>query len=167
MTNQNYLVIENDVVINLVIWDGNTDAWTPPQGSTMLVQATTPALVWVLNSTKDTYELKESMGVGGIGFTWNGVILTTNQEAPPLPLFITPETLPDAQVNQTYSTLINGMNGIAPYSYNIMKGMPQGLAIANNEIFGKPIVAGVYTIMVEIRDSNGSMNYCNISLTIA
>ena len=47
---QNYLIIENNVVDNIVIWNGDTTQWTPPQGSIVLIQATTPAMVWALNS---------------------------------------------------------------------------------------------------------------------
>jgi hypothetical protein len=81
---QNYLIIENNVVTNVVIWDGGTD-WTPPAGSIQLVQSTTPAYIWVLNSDKTAYVLTEVIGQGGIGFTWDGTAVTTNdpQPAPP------------------------------------------------------------------------------------
>jgi len=44
--NQNYLIVESNVVTNIVMWDGNTSTWTPPQGSIALVKSTTPAKVW-------------------------------------------------------------------------------------------------------------------------
>jgi hypothetical protein len=37
MTTQNYAIIENGVVSNVVIWDGNTEAWQPPSGCTVAV----------------------------------------------------------------------------------------------------------------------------------
>ena len=89
MTIQNYLIIESNVVNNICVWDGDTSTWTPPVDATMLVQSTTPALVWVLNSTKDGWILGEQIGVGSIGFTWDTTtqVLTTNepQPAPPKP----------------------------------------------------------------------------------
>jgi hypothetical protein len=80
--NQNYLIIESNVVANIVIWDGDTTVWTPPTGSIALVQATTPALIWQLNADKTDYVLIEELGQGQIGFTWNGTFLTTNQPKP-------------------------------------------------------------------------------------
>jgi len=89
MTTQNYLIVENNVVTNNVVWDGDVNTWMPPADSIQLIQATTPALVWVLNSTKDGWILGEKIGVGDIGFTWDTTtqVLTTNepQPAPPKP----------------------------------------------------------------------------------
>jgi hypothetical protein len=87
MTIQNYLIIESNVVNNICVWDGDTSTWTPPVDATMLVQSTTPALVWVLNSTKDGWILGEQIGVGSIGFTWDTTtqVLTTNEPQPPAP----------------------------------------------------------------------------------
>lgn len=82
---QNYLQIQTNVVTNIIIWDGGPD-WTPPSDATMLIQATTNAKIWLLNSAKTAYELTEVMGTGQIGFTWDGTILTTNQLQPNPPI---------------------------------------------------------------------------------
>jgi hypothetical protein len=82
---QNYLIIESNVVTNIVIWNGDTTQWTPPQGSIALIQATTPAMVWVLNSDNTEWVLGEQIGAGSIGFTWDGTVLTTNEPQPPKP----------------------------------------------------------------------------------
>ena len=82
---QNYLIIESNVVTNIVVWDGDTTKWTPPQGSIALVQATTPAMVWeatIVDKKITDWVLTEVVGVGGIGFTWNGTVCTTNQPKP-------------------------------------------------------------------------------------
>ena len=84
MTTQNYLIVENNVVTNCVVWDGGSD-WTPPEGSIPLVQETTPAMIWVPNADKTTWVLTEVMGAGQIGFTWNGTVLTTNEPEPTIP----------------------------------------------------------------------------------
>ena len=84
MTTKNYLIIENNLVTNNVVWDGDTQTWIPPVDSIQIIQATTPAMIWVLNSDKTNYVLEEVIGFGEIGFTWDGSILTTN-ETKPLP----------------------------------------------------------------------------------
>jgi hypothetical protein len=86
MTTQAYLQIENNIVINNVMWDGNTQTWTPPLDATMLVQATTPALVWQLNIEKTDFILVEVIGAGDIGFTWNGTACVTNEPKPAIPV---------------------------------------------------------------------------------
>jgi len=82
MTTQNYLVVENNVVTNIVVWNGDITDWQPPSDATMLVQETTPAMVWVLGSDKETYVLSEVIGAGQIGFTWDGSVVTTNEPQP-------------------------------------------------------------------------------------
>lgn len=98
MTIQNYLIIENNVVTNNVVWDGNTETWQPPVNSVQVIDSTTPALVWILNADKSDWVLNEQMGAGDIGFTWNGSVLTTNEPKPPIP----PEPVqPTTQGTQT------------------------------------------------------------------
>ena len=82
MTVQNYLVIQSDIVTNCVVWDGNTQTWKPPVDATMLIQATTSAIIWMLNSDKTDFVLQEVTGRGDIGFTWDGSICTTNMPKP-------------------------------------------------------------------------------------
>ena len=83
MTTQNYLMIENNVVTNVCLWDGNPQTWTPPADAIMLPQATTPAMVWVL--VDGEYELQEQIGQGQIGFTWDGTKCVTNEPKPQPP----------------------------------------------------------------------------------
>jgi hypothetical protein len=85
---QNYLIIESNIVNNVVVWDGDTTQWTPPQGSIALVQSTTPAMIWeatVVNGIITAWNLVEEIGAGAIGFTWDGTVLTTNQPEPIIP----------------------------------------------------------------------------------
>ena len=93
MTTQNYLIVEANIVTNNVVWDGDVNTWTPPADSIQLIQATTPAMVWVGTKVENlpatipptytiTYNLEEVVGAGDIGFTWNGTVLTTNQPKP-------------------------------------------------------------------------------------
>ena len=84
-TEQNYLIIQNNVVENIAAWDGDTTIWTPPQGSIVLIQSTTPVMVWgpvETNGKITDWALTEVIGAGSIGFTWDGTILTTNEPKP-------------------------------------------------------------------------------------
>jgi hypothetical protein len=85
MTTQNYLVVEENTVNNLVLWDGNVNTWQPPAGAIMLVADTTPAMIWGFNADKTDVILVEVMGAGQIGFTWNGTVVTTNEPKPAIP----------------------------------------------------------------------------------
>ena len=85
MTVQNYLMIQENIITNVVVWDGNTDTWTPPSDATMLVQATTPAMIWMLNADKTDYVLTQEIGAGSVGFTWNGTDCITNEPKPDAP----------------------------------------------------------------------------------
>lgn len=86
MTQEYCLInVATSICDNTVMWDGNTSTWTPPAGYLILVQATTPAFVWQLNSDKTAYVLTESNGAGQIGFTWNGAALITNEPQPEPP----------------------------------------------------------------------------------
>lgn len=71
-----------NIVDNVCLWDGNTASWQPPEGYLMLVQDTTPAMVWGLAPDKTNWILVEQIGVGGIGFTWDGTFAITNDPKP-------------------------------------------------------------------------------------
>lgn len=91
MTTQNYFVVENNIVVNCVVWDGDVNTWTPPANATMLIQTTTEALIWapVFTDKKVTdWTLTETLGAGDIGFTWDATtqVLTTNEPKPAIPV---------------------------------------------------------------------------------
>jgi len=82
---QNYLIIESNIVTNVCVWNGDTTIWTPPSGSIALVQSTTPTMVWnavIVDGKITDFVLIETLGAGDIGFTWDGTVLTTNQPKP-------------------------------------------------------------------------------------
>jgi len=88
--NQNYLIIQSNVVTNVVLWDGDTSKWAPPEGSIALVQATTPAMVWeevIVDSKIVDFVLAEQVGAGTIGFTWDGTNCITNEPKPEIPVY--------------------------------------------------------------------------------
>ena len=82
---ENYLIIENNVVTNIVVWDGISEDWTPPQGATVIPLQSVPALVWIPDMEIKDFVLIEIMGAGSIGFTWDGSVLTTNEPKPVYP----------------------------------------------------------------------------------
>lgn len=86
MTTQNYFIVENNVVTNTIVWDGDTNTWQPPVDATMLIQETTPAMIWIFTASEKDYVLTQRIGAGDIGFTWDGSVLTTNQPKPILPV---------------------------------------------------------------------------------
>jgi hypothetical protein len=50
-----YAVVENGVVTNSIVWDGDTSKWEPPQSMTLV-------------------ESTEATGYPNIGYTWNGTV---------------------------------------------------------------------------------------------
>ena len=75
-------MIQENVVTNLCLWDGDVNTWQPPLDATMLIQADILAMVWALNTAWTDYVLTEVLGAADIGFTWDGTICTTNQPKP-------------------------------------------------------------------------------------
>lgn len=89
--NQNYLMVNQstNVVDNICFWDGNSSMWQPPSGYLMLIQATTPAIVWQPVGSGHTitdWVLTEVIGAGSVGFTWNGTECLTNEPKPEIPI---------------------------------------------------------------------------------
>lgn len=84
MTTENYLMVNktNNVCENIVIWDGNTETWTPPSEYLMLQASETWADIWVLNADKTEYQIASEKGAARIGFVWDGVKLKTNEPKP-------------------------------------------------------------------------------------
>ena len=89
MEAQNYLIIQDNVVTNVVMWNGDTTQWVPPADSIFIPQASTPTKVWVYSEQLNEFVLEEQLGMGAVGFTWDGQSVTTNMEKPeigPLPV---------------------------------------------------------------------------------
>lgn len=83
---QDYLIIENNIVTNVCVWDGNPSTWTPPDNTLMLTKANTEAIVWFFDESLQDWVLRQQEGAGDIGFTWNGTACTTNQSKPEVPV---------------------------------------------------------------------------------
>lgn len=88
MTAKDYLVIENNIVTNRVVYD-NASNWTAPEGSTLLIQEDTEALIWkpiFINEVITDFELSAELGMADIGFTWDGTFCKTNHPKPVIPV---------------------------------------------------------------------------------
>lgn len=90
MTTQNYLMINEstNIVENISVWDGDLNTWQPPANTLMLVASVTPAMIWKAVYQSGVFVdwvLDEQMGMGDIGFTWNGTVCITNQPKPEPP----------------------------------------------------------------------------------
>lgn len=76
-----YLILENNVVVNTCVWDGDVNTWQPPQGVTLLLlQETTPTKIWA--EVDKQFVLIDSVGDARVGFTYDGAVCTTNDEKP-------------------------------------------------------------------------------------
>lgn len=59
-----YLLIENGAVINAVVWDGDTEKWSPPTGQTAVPLP--------------------SASLAGIGWTYDGTTFTAPAQTKPV-----------------------------------------------------------------------------------
>lgn len=82
-------MIQENVVTNICVWNGDVNSWQPPQSATMLIYNTTLTKIWALNEEKTDYVLVNSVGNADIGFTWDGTYCVTNQPKPELPAPVT------------------------------------------------------------------------------
>lgn len=87
MTNKHYYIVDNqsNVCINLVLWNGNPDVWTPPSSCIALEQENTQAKIWVYDVNSKEWNLEVQNGQGQIGFTWDGTYLVTSDPIPSNP----------------------------------------------------------------------------------
>jgi hypothetical protein len=87
MTIQNYYLVNtaDNICDNVVLWDGDDEGWMPPISHLALIAIETVAKVWALDPDINDYVLVDDLAAGGIGFTWDGNYLITNQPKPPAP----------------------------------------------------------------------------------
>lgn len=84
MSEKDYLMVnlETNIVENAIIWNGDTNTWTPPENYLMLVQNEAPAKVWEYSFDDNQMHLVEKIGEGRIGFSWDGEFLITPEPNP-------------------------------------------------------------------------------------
>jgi hypothetical protein len=81
---------------------------------------------------------------------------------------ITPGTLPNGVVNQSYNQLLNGNGGIGPYLFQLTSGaLPSGLNLdVSGAVAGTPTAVGTANFSVTVTDGSGCMATQDFSLTV-
>lgn len=84
------------------------------------------------------------------------------------------ESLPEGIVGEGYSATIEAMGGLAPYTWQIAEGrLPEGLiadvdlTAGTYEIVGQPSEDGVYSLLIEVTDSQGRLAVRALSITVS
>lgn len=73
-------MIQDNIVTNVTLWDGDVNSWQPPSNVIMLVAETVPTKVWGL--VNNEYVLVDSVGDAVIGFTYADGVCTTHEPKP-------------------------------------------------------------------------------------
>ncbi len=71
-------------------------------------------------------------------------------------------------VGASYSVTLSTTGGTAPYTYKVIQNsLPPGLILSGNQITGKPTTAGIFTVTIQVTDSNGNTDQttCTIHVT--
>jgi hypothetical protein len=84
-------------------------------------------------------------------------------------LNITSQSLPDAALNDSYTTTVTAVGGTAPYIWSIVSGaLPPGLSLnsSNGVISGTPANTGIFNFTVQIADSASPQKVTSKALSI-
>jgi hypothetical protein len=82
------------------------------------------------------------------------VYLDTDPTPPPdPPLTVTTTFLPNGQVGVAYSATLTATGGTAPYTWETIEPLPDGLSIVGSAITGTPTTEGNFTPRVRVTDS--------------
>jgi hypothetical protein len=95
--------------------------------------------------------------------TFQGFVLLINPSNCPA-IVLSPSTLPDAVVGQTYTQTIDATGGAPPYTFAVWSGsMPPGLTLDSSGLLsGSPTQSGNFNVSIVATDSmtcSGSQNY--------
>ncbi len=81
-------------------------------------------------------------------------------------IVVTTTSLPQASINQAFSTNLSATGGTGNYSWTYTGSLPAGVSLTlNGQISGTPTVAGEFTFTVTVTDTNG--NHANAQLTLS
>lgn len=86
---------------------------------------------------------------------------------PPLRI-VTPETLPNAALGQSYTQTVTAAGGVAPYFYSLASGsLPSGLSLSSDGVIsGTTSRSGAYTFVVKVEDAGGHANDISYAVTV-
>ena len=80
---------------------------------------------------------------------------------------VTPSSLPDITLNQTYTQLIGAIGGTPGYSFGVNSGsLPTGLRLSSGHLQGTPSVAGSYSFSIIAIDANSCTGTRSYSMKV-
>src|SRR6266566_3083101 len=86
---------------------------------------------------------------------------------PPTPLSITTSSLPNGQVQVSYSAPLQATGGAPPYAWSVVTGqLPTNLVLSpsSGTISGPPTVAGLFSFVIQVSDSVGRSTSSTFSI---
>lgn len=115
-----------------------------------------PAQVGVFNLT---FRLTDSSGA----FVQVNLNLTISST-----LFtITTTSLPQAVVNQTYSTTLSASGGTTPYTFFLLSSTPAGMNFSSTGILsGTPQQSGTFPLLFRVTDANGNSTQTTLNFNV-
>lgn len=142
--------------------DADGDSLTVP-GYTLTIQAASayPAVVTdnEIITVADTEAFPDLADSESIKVTDTETITTG-------PVIVSPTTLPNADLNGSYSVTFGASSGTQPYTWTAT-GLPAGLTMSTGGVLsGAPTVAGVFAVTVTVKDSGGYTSSVVFSLTV-
>ena len=101
------------------------------------------------------------------GAPWWNVTTSTVTPPPPAPpvAIVISGTLPNGQLDTTYSASLTATGGTAPYTWSA-SGLPSGLTINNGTISGTPTASGTFNVAVTVTDTAGAVAQASYSLVV-
>lgn len=115
-----------------------------------------------------TASVNVSGGPSGFGQAGGAGVLTAGTvQALPTPPTLSPTTLPDGRVGDSYSQTIAASDGTAPYTFTVT-GLPAGLTatVAADSLSVTPTEGGPFSVSVTARDALGREASQSYNLTI-
>ena len=129
--------------------------WSISQGSLpqgVLLDSSTGGISGVPAASGTFAFIVKLEDVHGVADTVNLTMIVNSR------LTVTTASLPDTTAGVNYNTLLQVTGGSAPYSWEILTGLPPGLDLINDtgEIIGIPSASGNWQFTVTVRDINGA-----------
>ena len=143
---------------------GTTTAYgnsTPPDKT--LVSSHSVLLSQLTASTLYHYRVKSKDAAGNKAVSSDSTFTTVAS------LTVTTTSLPNGQVQVSYSATLAASGGTTPYSWSVTSGaLPGGLTLiaSTGAISGTPTAAGTFSFTIQVRDSASSPQTASKSLSI-
>jgi len=107
--------------------------------------------------------------VDSAGQTASSTILFNVTERGPVPLSLTPSTLPNGTLGVAYNAGVSASGGTLPYAFRISQGsLPPGVVMnSDGSLLGTPSLTGTFTFGIVVNDGAGRSAGLLYSVTIA